>query len=360
MTLDAAALLAGPRGRRLCLEYARAAASRAGSRSAQDAATAVGWAQYALEEGAVAVLVMRSDPDPFTPPRVSPEEAAAALTGISIDTPAWPTLREALAVSVDTARYWQEPDGADALAATPAFRTALRRVAEVIVAAPDTRWWESPLDLHDQWAVAWEGAGRLSADPAGELAAWRVSVADDDARAGVERPADPTAPWSGWWWSIPPHALPRTSRRLGDDGPAGLWFVEDFHGGDEATAVPVDAYPARVIEIGTPEDWADLCRRHPIDVTASRRHDWYRVTGRDGRWVVPDWSSVAREADGVHLSVAGYLTAATRLIEIDHETGSVIAGWNPDETFWFRGVSARPADQERWRRDRDVWRRVGA
>jgi hypothetical protein len=157
------------------------------------------------------------------------------------------------------------------------------------------------------------------------------------------------------WWSMPPPALVRTTRSLGADGPAGLWWVEDSMGRDEAVATPVDAYPARVVELDGPDDWADLCRRHPLDVSASRRHDWYRVTGRDGRWVVPDWTAVAAEADAVHLTVRGYLSAATRLIDVGDGMASVLAGWNPDETYWFRGMAARPADARRWCLVDDAW-----
>lgn len=360
MTIVAEDLLAGPRGRRLCLEYALARADLAVTPEGRRASSVVFWAVHALEDAAT-ITFLRSDAsaaEAVEPPPHSPADAADALASIDVGAPTSAMLRDALAISVDHARGWQEPDGADVLAATPEVRRSLRRAAEVIAAAPDSAWWHTPVDLGDQWAVPWDGGGRPSADSGAELDAWRVSVLEDDARAAVERPSDPTARWTGWWWSIPPHGLVRTSRSLGDDGPAGLWFVEDFLGGDEATAVPVDAYPGRVIEIRTPEDWADLCRRHPLDVTASRRHDWYRVTGRDGRWVMPDWSAVAREADAVHLTVAGYLAVATRLIEIDDDRASVVAGWNPDETFWFRGTSARPAEQREWRREDGIWRRV--
>ena len=138
----------------------------------------------------------------------------------------------------------------------------------------------------------------------------------------------------------------RTTRALGANGPARLWFEEDSFRDDAAVAVPVDGHPARVIEITGPDDWAALCRQHPLDVSAARRHDWYRVTGRVGSWVIPDWRSVAAEADAVHLTVLGYLTAATRPIDVDGERATVLAGWNPDETFWFRGTLARPADEQ--------------
>ena len=61
----------------------------------------------------------------------------------------------------------------------------------------------------------------------------------------------------------------------------------------------------------------------------------------------------------MHLTVMGYLTAATRLIDLDGERATVLGGWNPDETFWFRGALARPGDAVRWERVDDEWRRAG-
>lgn len=107
-------------------------------------------------------------------------------------------------------------------------------------------------------------------------------------------------------------------------------------GWEKARTRPVRIDPtARVYEISTADDWAELCRRFPLDLTASRRHDWYRATGRVGDWVIPDWTSVGEHCDGVHLSAAAYLQAAGSPIPVDDDSASLIAGWNPDETWWF-------------------------
>jgi hypothetical protein len=356
VTIDADALLSGPRGRRLCLEYALGFVYD-GSAQGQDAATAVFWAAHAFETGSVALVMSGGTGDTFVPPTVTVADAAAALDTIGLAPPTATRLRDALQVSVDVARYWQAGDGRDLLAGRDEMTAALRRVAELIAPAPAAAWWGSAVELTDQWATPDDGGGR-PVDAGQALAEWRAATLDDDAQAAAERPADVTANWSGSWWSVPPRALIRTARSLGQAGPAGLWFEEDSLGGEEAVATPVDVHSARVIELRGPEDWADLCRRHPLDVTASRRHDWYRVTGRDGRWVIPDWSAVAAEADAVHLTVRGYLTAATRCIDVDGDAATVLAGWNPDETYWFRGAAGRPAGAQRWRRDGDGWRLV--
>ncbi len=96
----------------------------------------------------------------------------------------------------------------------------------------------------------------------------------------------------------------------------GLRYVEDGLGWESARARQVIVPDGVVIEIAGPRDWAALCARHPLVVTASRGHDWGRFTDQRGPWVQPDWASVANEAVGVHLSVAGYLSTAGRVIPV--------------------------------------------
>ena len=118
-------------------------------------------------------------------------------------------------------------------------------------------------------------------DPGPALAAWRAEAVTEEETAARERPTDPAAPWSGVWWSTPPSVIPRTSRHLGSLGPVGLMLVEDSLGWERALVTAVDVPAgARVLEIDGPDVWAQLCRRHPLPVTAARRHDWYRTTGR--------------------------------------------------------------------------------
>lgn len=124
---------------------------------------------------------------------------------------------------------------------------------------------------------------------------------------------------------------------------------------DHLAAAAASAVGAgRTLEIQTPEDWADLCREYPMEVTASRRHDWFRVTGRDGRWLIPDWERVAARWDAVHLTTLGYLSTATALIEIDEEYGSLIAGWGPDSTLWLSDIAReRTPQRQEWTRRQD-------
>ncbi|GAB2466122.1 hypothetical protein [Xylanimonas ulmi] len=335
--LGATSLLAGPRGRRLCLEVATALNP--------DVRAAAFYASYALDPGAGASRVMFSlAPGGGDPPTASADDVATALA-----TARWPALREpdlmgAFDHAMASARYWQEPDGEDVLAATPRVRDALTPVAELIATSPHIAWWSEPVDRSTQRSVVWHDAdGPRSARDGGvaELDAWRADVVAGEAAARRDRPTDPTANLSGAWWSTPPWLTPRTTRDLGARGPVGLWLVEDSAGWRRAEVRAVAVDPgARVLEVDGPAAWADLCRRHPLEVTASRRHDWYRTTGRgQGEWVQPDWAALARECDGVHLSVAGYLTTAGRAVPVADGVASVLAGWDPDATFWLTGAS---------------------
>ena len=74
-------------------------------------------------------------------------------------------------------------------------------------------------------------------------------------------------------------------------------------------------------------------------------------------WVQPDWAAVAGEAAGVHLSVSGYLATAGRVVGLGDLGASTVAGWGPDETFWFSPVVQSAPEQE-WVRDGDSWNRA--
>ncbi|MHA7274669.1 hypothetical protein ACX80Z_14710 [Arthrobacter sp. TMT4-20] len=117
----------------------------------------------------------------------------------------------------------------------------------------------------------------------------------------------------------------------------------------------------RTYEVHTDDDWVSLCREYPLEVTASRRHDWFRCTGYDGRWVIPDWEKVAEQWDAVHLTVLAYLGYANRALRIDKDTSTVIAGWNPNTTIWLTDV-AREWDgpRQHWQRStsQNTWTRT--
>ncbi|MCQ1999614.1 hypothetical protein [Arthrobacter zhaoxinii] len=135
--------------------------------------------------------------------------------------------------------------------------------------------------------------------------------------------------------------------------PAGLSLVEDSAGLEEATVIPVSG-TGRTLRIRSPEDWIALCRAYPLEVTASRRHNWFQTTGRIGRWVIPDWEQAAERWDAVHLTVLGYLRSAGRALAVDAGTASVIAGWDPDSILWLTDrVREIEGPRQIWRRSAD-------
>jgi hypothetical protein len=259
----------------------------------------------------------------------------------------------AVSDSVDRAMYWQPPDDEDVVAAKADVITALQPIAHAIARSPSTAWWTGPIDLENQWIVDLHEPAEPATSPApgnaaAKLAEWRRLTIADNALARRDRPADPAAHYGGWWWSSPIGTdLLRTTGTLPAAGPAQLYWEEDGFGLNAATVWTTEVHGIpRVYEIRAPEDWVSLTRRYPLDVTDGRKHDWFKVTGCDGTWHIPDWERVSRDWDAVHLTVAGYLTTATRLLGIDDRTATVLAGWNPDETFWLSDLltpaGARP------------------
>ena len=300
--------------------------------------------------------------------RLEPTEAAAVLAEATARTDL-----EAIAAaedpvgllppllgSVSTARYWQEPWDHDLLLAPPQVARALAPVAEAVAHSPAASGWVSQIARKNQFQVIVEDPHHPEQSPPrfrpGALAEWRDGAVADELRAQRDRPADPAAAWSGRWWSTPaPAGLVSSSRALGGNGPVGLGIQEDDWGWTAALAEPLGvAASARIVEIDGPEAWAELVRRHPFDVSASRRQDWFRATGRAGRWVIPDYAALAADYDGVHLTVLGYLTAAQRAIEVDPDTATVLAGWAPDTTWWLNDVVVPAGPAVRWTRERDA------
>ncbi|WP_298042463.1 hypothetical protein [uncultured Citricoccus sp.] len=315
-------LLAGPRGRRLCLELAKTLSPRA--------AELVFWLGFEFDpvRGTSRVLLTadgRKASAVDSRPAVSTDQLARVLTGMDLSGITDEQIQAGLAEAVATAMYWQEPDGEDVLAGHRSIHGALGPVAERVLDSSPARHWGQPRQAV-QWVIDWrlpEDLAPLPRDPQRVLAVWARDERAEEARAVNERPTDPEALYSGNWWSIPQDLILSVGQI-----PAGLDLIEDSFGWDAATVIPVRG-AGRTYEIHTPKDWVRLCREQPLEVSASRRHDWYRVTGRTGRWVIPDWEQVASEWDAVHLTTLGYLSAATRELPVDTDTATVIAGWNP-------------------------------
>ncbi len=91
---------------------------------------------------------------------------------------------------------------------------------------------------------------------------------------------------------------------------------------------------ARVAEVHSPEDWCALALAHPY------RARGFVFTGLKNRpssaqRLDPDWTKVAEEWDGVHLSVGGWLTAED--VAYESKGGRTeLRGWGMESTVWLR------------------------
>jgi hypothetical protein len=264
-------------------------------------------------------------------------------------------LMTALLESVDAARYWQEPYEVDRLLADPRVQAALAPVAEAVASSPEAAWWSTPLDRERQRYVQWldetpgEPPALVGARP--QLEQWKARTVADELQSR-ERPYGLAENVSGYWWSAPQLVpLVTTTRALPLLAAVGLVLVEDTFGWQQARVWSLrPASDARVFEITGSDAWAELAGRYPLDVSLSRRHDWWRATGYDGSWLIPDWAAVASDYDAVHLTVLGYLTTAGRALSFG-DSHAVLAGWNPDETYWLADVLAESGTPSEWRRE---------
>ena len=280
-------------------------------------------------------------------------EAAVASTIEAQAERSWLTDPLALLASVArAAEQWEPPlPGGQA--------ELLRPLAEAVASAPAASWWWEPADQrHQRWlgcdhrrALARGGDVARAVEAAEEdAAAEEQAMARDWARAPRGRRGGAEVITTGTWWSGPLGGTVWTSRgNVGDLPAVGLACAEDPLGeeGFEVWAVGIDP-AARVYEVHEPGDWGRLAAAHPRDVTASRRHDWGRWTGREGRWILPDWRSVAAQWDGVHVSVAGYLSTAGMAVDTTDGAATLLAGWDADQTLWLRDVFSGTRQLTTW------------
>jgi hypothetical protein len=336
MAWDAAALLAGPRGRHLCMAVAH--------RLHQPVWSA--WLQAAWHPNDDA----RRDALRTALTQVD----ASAVTGWSDAF----SFADPMDETVSAAMGWQEPRDEDVVAADPSLTPLLEPIAVAISIAPAARWWVTGLDLDAVRYTAryddrFPPAAPRTDGTAARLAQLRIDQEEGDRRARAERPDDPGAAWSGHWWSTPtPAALP-TTRALPEVGSVNLLWEEDSFGQWDALIWDLRAVrPPRVLEIDGPEAWVELVRTYPLDVTWSRRQDWYRVTGTDSTWLIPDWEAVSRDFDAVHVSVLAYLATATRRLEVAPGAATILSGWDPDQTWWLTDVLESDGPARHWQTDR--------
>jgi hypothetical protein len=170
------------------------------------------------------------------------------------------------------------------------------------------QWWH---DLDGERQV-WVGS---NAEPPDRL---RMVVDLDPIHAEASKPK-----WAFWTSTVDPAVV----------APWLEWPERMFSGPSQLWRVVVS--PAtRVAEIHTPAQWSAFAR------TYAGAHQAFRWSGRPhsppgSARIDPDWSKVAEEWDGVHLSVGGLLTAQDVSYQSDELT-TELRGWDMESTVWFR------------------------
>ncbi len=316
MTQWVQALLDGPWGRRLCWEVLVA-----------EIKPLPDWAWRAIlgatvDPGTVAHQLARIDP-------VEPAGDAGVVL-------------EALAATVDTAWYWQAPQDLDVLLARPAVRRALTPAAQALAAAEATAWWSRPVLGVPQHYVQWiYGPEQHEVDPPPLLQGTATRLRRRVEAPPTEHRRSRRRVGSGEGWSTPGISGLVASQLVSTTGPGpslpavGLVLVEN------ADPICARLWPlapeseARVYEITGPGDWAHLVQTHPLELPWSRDPRWSTITDQTGPWVIPDWAAVAQDYDGVHLTVTGWLNTIGRSIPVQEEAHSMLAGWDPDATWWI-------------------------
>jgi hypothetical protein len=208
-----------------------------------------------------------------------------------------------------------------------ARRAELAPVAHRLAELPAARWWWRPLRRATQtWLVY---PGEQGAAPLHDF------VVDF-------RPyrSDAIKPATGLWTSTSVSDLP------------SLWL---FHGWDGLVDLPLAVWhlrvdpSARVYEVAGPADWVTLCERHPADTTTVYADKWQHDWGLPADTVItPDWQKVAEDWDGVHLSMAGLLTASSLRLPVPGGH-TLLEGWETESTVWFRWVFSRVRRLPDWR-----------
>lgn len=347
-------LLAGPRGRRLLLEFALASDSRMGEGALHHAVFHAGHHLDPDKERISFFTIGGTGRDSPTRPVVSAEAVAEKIAVVPLAEPTAELLREVLQISVEQAMYWQRPEGTDALAATGPVLAQLRRVAEHLAGTSAVAWWAQDVPLDSQWCVRWREGAIAFPRVSRTLSTWREKIHELETRLmGTGRE------YNDEWWSTPPFSLCASTRELPNGTPAGLHGVEDTSGPENAWAhriiPPADA---RIFTISGAEAWAELCGRFPLEVTAQNQNQWQQTTGYIAKWVIPDYAQVAQHYDAVHLSVRGYLATAGRAVPADDDHAALLAGWNPDETFWLTDKLSTTGTPVTWALDKTgTWQR---
>lgn len=197
------------------------------------------------------------------------------------------------------------------------------RVATALANAPAASWWWEPLRRDHQ-----------------------VWICDEPIERGKGLPFSTS--YAHHWDATSPFAELITSTSLARLPAVALLSDQNCEPADRTPSEWLTAWrtpvrpDARVAEVHCPADWVSLVERYP-----SHRTNLCQAPDLHARW--PDgelpgsveWSRLARDYDGLHLSVAGWLTATSLplpLPQLKRPSLTFCEGWPTEATVWFRPV----------------------
>ena len=214
----------------------------------------------------------------------------------------------------------------------------LRPLADAVVESVTAEWWWGTPPVHAQRWVG-EAGSRPPGRGLTDLLAQAVQAETPPSQTR-EVPGSRSA--RGPWWSslVDPRVL-RTTREAPGTTELTVFDCRDGHFlfGRDPVAVwdIVISSAAHVFEVREARDWARLTEAYPRDVTGRQGRQWEVWSGLAGPWLLPDWLAAARDWDGVHVTVGGYLATSYQAVPAGPGL-AYLAGWHPDETLWLRDV----------------------
>lgn len=187
-----------------------------------------------------------------------------------------------------------------------------------IVAAGDCSWWTAPSAGTVQVYNAWGLQGGKSPSP--------TDIRGPESAVGM--------PNSWEQYAQKPKSL-MTASYIEDTSSilVGVGYESNdwlFRGEGPIPAWKLNVSPqARVFEVLGPAQWHELCT-HYSAVAEDRNSPAFGL-------LVPDWSAVRQDWDGVHLTFFGWLTAEQSRFT-DGRGSSMHWGWEAEATVWLRWV----------------------
>lgn len=263
--------------------------------------------------------------------------------------------------------------------------SAVERAAESVEAMSIETLLHLALDAADSLAGPWNSRAPGSLARAYELAPERRALAEAISRRFADVLVGPSPVECQEHWLGEPHPAVPIQPGLADFSQvyangeftwSGFWTVSsppaEIHD-DLVAAWELDPGPisrwrlrvrpdARVWRIDRPSDWVGLVERFPM--AAARPHDGWELPGPNQyagdvaylasltgqhavrttleRHLLPDWTAVAREYDGVHLSWAGFITAEGFVSDLPGRGGTMLRYWGSERTLWLADVFGVP------------------